>query len=313
MNPRSALAFVLIGLLWGSAWIPTSEVLKQISGFQAGALRFAVAAVFTATLAVIARLLPGKTQARFSVALILDALVLAITSLSLPYALIVWASGHISPAAIPVLFAFMPLIALLIEGEGAGIIPALVIGISGAVLLVAPGLSFSIAQLGGVLLALGAVIFGAFSLIYARQRLRGADILLSSALQLTFAAIFLGLLSYLTERTHPWNLNTASISWLFTLGIAVSGITLPLLYWLLTEIQAWQAALLQWISTLVAVAEAAWFLRARPSGSQAFAAPAILGAVLWLLYRRGPVTSPVTIPAFRRSAASDSEVGSKYR
>jgi drug/metabolite transporter (DMT)-like permease len=311
MTRRAALAFVLISLLWGSAWIPTSEIVKQVPALRAGALRFGMAAL---SAALFVPLLPGKVGARFSFALFRDAFILSITALAVPYALTASVSPHISTAVIPVLFAFMPLIALLMSREvRSDAIPALVIGISGVVLLVAPALSFSIEKLGGALLILCAVILGAFSLIYAKRCLRGSDLLLSSSIQFAFATLVLGTLSFATERTHPGSLNAAVIPWFLVLGFAVSGVTLPLLYWLLTKVEPWQAGLLQWISTLVAVAEAAWLLHARPSSGQAIGAACIIACTFWLLTRREGVTSAATSYAIEGPAASQSEVGSKYR
>ena len=284
MNRRSALAFVAIGLLWGSAWIPTSEVLKEVPPLYAGALRFAIAAVFTAFLTLWQRLRGGKTRSRIDRALVRNAVVLSMTALALPYAFIVWASAHIASAIVPFLFAFMPLVVLVIGGDLPNrLLPSLITGSSGVVLLIAQGLSFSLSQLGGILLLLCAVVLGAFSLIYAKKHLGISDLLLSSSIQLAIAALLLAAINLVTERAHPPIPNTAAILWLLTLGILISGITLPLLYWLLTEVEAWHAALLQWISTLVAVAEAALFLRFRPSFEELVGAVCIIGATLWLL------------------------------
>lgn len=312
MTRRAILVFVLIGLLWGSAWVPTSEVLREIPPLRAGALRFAIAAMFTALLAFFSRLRSRKTGAQFSLLLFRHALILSLTALAPPYALVVWASNRISPAAIPALFAFMPLIVLLMSREAAsGTIPALVIGISGVVLLVAQGLSFSGTQLGGTFLILCAVTLGAFSLNYAKKHLQAPEFLLFCSVQFAFASVLLGAVSFATERTQAAAPNTATALWILSLGILISGLTLPLLYWLLTQVEAWQTALLYWISTLVAVVEAAWLLHARPSTGQAIAAVAIIGAVLWLLSRPETVTLAATRYATERPAASDSEVGSK--
>jgi drug/metabolite transporter (DMT)-like permease len=295
MNSRTALAFVFIGLLWGSAWIPTSVVLREIPPLCAGALRFAIAAVFMALLTLARRLWPPRTSTWFTTALFRNAFVLGLAALALPYALTVWAVPHLSPADIPVLYAFMPLVALPMSGESAmNAIPALVIGISGVVMLVAQGLAFSPAQLAGAFLVVCSFVLGAFSLNYAKKHLRIPDLLLSCAIQFAFAAVFLGVAGLVTERSHSPAPDVQAISWLLVLGILISGITLPLLYWLLTRVEAWQAALLQWISTLVAIGEAVWLLRARPSPSQAIGALAIIGAAVWLLSRGATVTPPAT-------------------
>ena len=52
MNWRTTAAFVVVGLIWGSAWIATSLVLPQMPGLYAGAVRFTIAAIFAALLAL---------------------------------------------------------------------------------------------------------------------------------------------------------------------------------------------------------------------------------------------------------------------
>ena len=319
MKWRTASALAVIALVWGSAWIPTSDVLKEVPALSAGAVRFAIAAAFTSFLALIARHRAGRTTNRISPTLFLHALILSIAALALPYALIVWASGEASPAAVPVLFAFMPLAAFLLGREVVSTaIPALVVGIGGVALLVAQGLSISRAQLKPVCLITCAVLLGAFSLNYAKKHLRTSDLLPSSAVQFALAAVLLGVISAAAQRGQ-------SLSWsqwdrgtllsLSILGLAVSGVTLPLMYWLVTRLETWQVATLQWTSTLVSVAEAAWFLRAKPSLEQGVGAVLIIGATAWLLGNRSldyeAVTPKATNSTIDASTASESEVGSK--
>src|SRR5271155_990407 len=92
MNWRTASAFVAVGFIWGSAWIATSLVLPQMPGLCTGALRFAIAAVLSAILALAAHLRksPGKKMVSAPV----PSLVLGVTMVGLPYALTVWAAGQ---------------------------------------------------------------------------------------------------------------------------------------------------------------------------------------------------------------------------
>ena len=310
MNRRAVLVFALVGLLWGSSWIPASEVIKQVPELRAGAIRFAVAAAAIAIFLPVARRPRAEEPVRFSAPLFRNALVLGVTALALPYFLVVRASGHISSAAIPTLFAFMPFIALLLAKETiSALIPALAIGICGVVMLVAQGLSFSLAQLGGALLVFCAVVSGAFSLNYAKKHLRRPDLLFSCAIQFVVATVLLGAASVATEHA-PLSIDPTTVHWLLVLGIVISAVTLPLLYWLLTKFEAWQVALLQWISTLGAVAEASCLLRAGPSPGQAVGAACIIGAIFYLVSCPETVTPRSTSRAIEGSTASDCEVGS---
>ncbi|MGA7315990.1 MAG: DMT family transporter [Silvibacterium sp.] len=306
MNWRTASTFVMVGLLWGSAWIPSSFVLPQVPGLQAGALRFAIAAIFTRLLA------PSRKETA-----LVPSLVLGVTMVALPYALTVWATGQVSPGVVATLFASMPLAALLMSPEAASrAIPTLVIGIGGVATLVAQGLSTSTGQIKGVLLIGTAVALGAFSLNYAQRYLRPSDLLASVAVQFAAAAILLGALSVATERKVAIGWSEQTVFSLLILGVTVSGVTVPLVYWLLTKLEVWQVAALQWIATLIAVVEAACFLRAKSSVEMWAGAGMIVGATIWLLRgdgvgRQEAVTLQITNRTFDTATASESEVGSK--
>jgi drug/metabolite transporter (DMT)-like permease len=315
MKSRTASAFAAVGILWGSAWIPTSIVVREMPGLRIGALRFAIAAAFAVFLGLLARL-RNRNAAQRKLALPLrDSIVLGLTALALPYTLTAYAAGNASSGTVAVLFAFMPLAALLLSREVmSAAIPALVIGLGGVAFLVAQGLSVSAAQVKGVALTGCAVLLAAFSLNYAKVRLHRSDLLASVSVQFGCAATFLGSLSAVIERGRPATWNQETLLPLLVLGVAVSGLSLPLMYWLLRELESWQVASLQWTATLVAVAESAWLLRATPSMDMWTGAALIVGATVWLLRWSGSreaVTLQITSHTSDAPAASESEVGSK--
>jgi drug/metabolite transporter (DMT)-like permease len=332
MKWRVAAAFVAVGAIWGSAWIPTSALPQTLPALAAGALRFALAAIFLAIAAMLAGVKRRTGKRQLIARLLAPSAVLGVTMLGLPYALTAWAAGRVSVGVVAVCFALMPLLALLFEDalfsdlflagdarrdeEPGGAIPAVVLGIGGVAMVVAPGLSFHWHQAGGVAGLLSAMVLGAFSLIYvralyARGRLAGGDIMSFSAIQMGVASVFLaGLLmvSGLGKTVH-WQ-ETAALP-LALLAIVVSGGTLPLLFWLLSRITAWQAATLQWASTLVAVSEAAWVLRARPAAEAWIGAALIPACIAWIFMHaqsgdsRG-VTLEITEHTFPPVKASES-------
>ena len=97
--------------------------------------------------------------------------------------------------------------------------------------------------------------------------MRQVNLPASVAIQFSVGAILLGSLSLATERREAINWSAQLVVSLLVLGVLVSWATLLMVYWLLTKLEAWQVAALQWIATLVAVGEAAWFLRAKLSGN----------------------------------------------
>jgi drug/metabolite transporter (DMT)-like permease len=316
VNWRTASAFAALGLLWGSAWIPTSLVLPQMPGLRAGALRFAIAALFAALLALTTRLRPSKQAKPKAFPPLVPSLVLGVTMVVLPYALTVWAAGQVSPGVVATLFAFMPIATLLLSRDGpSAVIPALVIGLGGVAFLTAQGLSTSAAQFNGALLIAAAVAFGALSLNYAKPHLHRSDLPGSVAIQFASAAVLLGAVSLATEGRTSIFPDKQALFALVILGVAASGISLILMYWLLIKLDPWQVASLQWIATLIAVAESASFLRAKPSAEMWAGAALIVAATVWLLRQGGKseegVTLQITSYTPGAAGASESELGSK--
>jgi drug/metabolite transporter (DMT)-like permease len=222
----------------------------------------------------------------------------------------VWAAGQVSPGVVATLYATMPLVALFMCGPGnSAEIPKLVIGMCGVTVLVAQGLLISVSQIKGGALLAASVVLQAWSFVYARKRLRKGTLLASSAIQLAVAALLTGILSVATER-FAMDLSGQSLALLLVLAIGVSGVTVPLLYWLLSEMRPWRVAALQWVTTLVAVVEAGWFLHARLSMEMWVGAAMIVTTVTWLLLgsRSEAVTLQITNEPIGRSDASLSEV-----
>jgi drug/metabolite transporter (DMT)-like permease len=218
-------------------------------------------------------------------AAVVQSLLLGVTVVGLPYALGVWAAGQVAPGDVATIYAAMPLVTLLIGGQGSGAeIPALVVGIGGVALLVAQGLSTSTIQIKGGALLAASVALQAWSFGYAKRRLKRGNLLASAAIQLAAAAVLVGILSVATERM-TMDVNRQSVASLLALAIVVSGTTLPLLYWLLMQMGAWRVAALQWMATLVAVVEGVCFLRARPSVEMWLGAAVVVITTTWLLMR----------------------------
>jgi drug/metabolite transporter (DMT)-like permease len=313
---RTVATFAIVGAVWGSAWIPAATLSQALPGLIAGALRFGLAAVL---LGMTAGLLRWRTPAelRRPIARLLGpSAMLGVTMLGLPYALTVWGSERVSAGVVALCFGLMPIVILLADDEGReGAIPAVVLGIGGVAMVVASGISFRWQQAGGVAALLAAVGLSAFSYLYvrrlfARDGVRGEEILSFSAIQLGVAAVLLAALfagAGLGVPTH-WQ-KTAALP-LALLAIVVSGGTLPLLYWLLSRVTAWQVATLEWVATLVAVAEAAWVVGARPAAESWIGAALIPACIFWIFLNfpagsGGAVTLEITKHTFQAAKASD--------
>lgn len=287
MSRRTWAVFAVTGLLWGSAW--TLTPLLPVPPLLAGAARFLIA---TALLGVPALVVRVRKRDRSDAFPFRASLLLGVTMVGLPYALAVWAKDDVSAGLVAVAYSSMPLAAMFLSGRGnPGFIFAMAAGMGGVAFLVDQGISYSEMQLGGLgLLGVG-VLLGAFSLNYGKAKIRMESILLSSAIQCAVASLILACLSGVTGEFHTpqWtrSWNGQSVFVLVALAAIEGSIAIPLLYWLLAKVESWQAAALQWLATLVAVAEAAWYLREKPTLEMCAGAAVILGAVVWLTGRAG--------------------------
>jgi drug/metabolite transporter (DMT)-like permease len=282
MSWRTVTAFAAVGILWGSTWI-LSPLLPGPE-LSAGAVRFAIAAALLGAASFVAGRL--RTRAAGAVPLV-PSLVLGVTMVSLPYAAAVWAKDSVSAGLAAVVYALMPLAALFFSKRvDSASIPMMAIGIGGVTFAVAQGISYSVGQIGGAIVLIFAVLLGAFSLNYAKDRITKDSLLLSSAIQSAAAAVLLIILGGISGQLHPSAWNMQSLLALTLLSVADGAIALPVLYWLLLRMDAWQAASLQWLATLIAVAEAAWFLRAKPT-LEMDVGVVMTGAALFWMFRRG--------------------------
>jgi drug/metabolite transporter (DMT)-like permease len=285
MNLRALAVFAMIGILWGSAWILTPSL--PMPTMLAGSARFAIAGVLLALATLAVRTMRKPIAHAFP---LVPSLVLGVTLVGLPYALAVWAKDSVSPGLVAVLYAVMPVAALLFSrnvSSASLFIPAMAIGTGGVAFLVEQGISYSSAQLEGLLLLAAAVVLGAFSLNYAKSRIKRGSFLLSSAIQCLVASVLLIFLSGTGGWQSQSSWSRTSLLAVMALALAEGAIALPFLFWLLSQLESWQAATLQWLATVIAVAEAGWFLRAKPTLPMCAGAVVVLGAIFWLLRQSG--------------------------
>lgn len=290
MKRREIAAFIAVGLIWGSAWIPSGTLLQQIPPFAAGALRYALASIllFAAWIATGAKP-PQQNALRASV-------VLGFAFVAAPYVLAVWAVGQISSGLTAVIYAALPFIVFLASGiADSNAMKPLVLGLSGIVITVSNALSLSLYQIRGATLLTISILLSAFSLIYAQKRLAGGNLLQASAIQCGVAALMCAILSVIFEHISVPHLNMAGMTSLLFLAVFSSAVALPLYYWLLTRCEVEQVATSQWVITLVAIAETAIVLRERVPAVVGVGAAIVFLSLGWALTSSRQSNNAVTL------------------
>ena len=264
----------LLSLLWGSEWIANMQ-LSELPHLRVFAVRCVFAGIVLLPFALqkTARLKPVAYGRNIFLGLGLLAIPVLCSALA----------TNISSGLAVVLFAAVPLIATLIEG-GSGIAgaPYLIGGLLGIAFLVRNSLSFSSSQGLSLLWVFLSVVCIAVSMVKARQWLPGQNMRGALAVQMLSAAATIGVYSFLREEsTGPWTLSQMII--VAALGILWSAIAYLIFYALLGPLRASQVAVMQWLTPVVGVIEAAVWLRHLPEwGKAAGAALAVICAVLML-------------------------------
>jgi drug/metabolite transporter (DMT)-like permease len=278
MRTRGWVAFVSLSVIWGTSWIAAGAVAGHIPPFYAAGARSLLCVI----LLVPVILLRGIEWPRGRA--LCATLILSITMIVLPVALLVWAERHLSAATSAILFAATPLLtAGLMPGfEGRQAPPqamaAMLFGMAGIAGATKGGLS--LAQTAGAVAVFLAVMSAAASAIYARQELRNINPLVSTALLFAGATVLFTLASLGMERGQPVEWNAYTTGSLVFLGGVAGAVGFSVYLWLLQEQEAYQVVTVQWCEPLVGMIEGALLLREPISGLQSMGAVVTLGSLM---------------------------------
>jgi drug/metabolite transporter (DMT)-like permease len=291
MKARQLGAFLLIGLIWGSEWIPRQAI--DAPPLRALAMRYAMAAIILACATAFrpARL-PGWRA-------LPAAAMVGIALLTLPPVLTLWAAQQISPGLLVAILSLTPLLAALLEGQVGGWLAPLVGGVGGTALLLSSGLSFHSEQWAGVLATLASALLIAQAYVYAKRRLSELRPVAMAAIQFAAGFAALACASLAIEGRSDWLWTRQTLLCEAILGLFGNALALPLYYYLLRRFESFQLTSTQWVVTTVSVAEGFVALRQRPSWEM-LAGFALIAASVWsLLARRSEDGEPLTIRVTR--------------
>uniref|UniRef100_A0A7V5CRV7 Uncharacterized protein n=1 Tax=Acidobacterium capsulatum TaxID=33075 RepID=A0A7V5CRV7_9BACT len=301
MTVRITLLFLVLGTIWGSAWLLHSEPYSGQPLLAAGTFRFALAAVLLGVAAAFQFAFRRSGQSRAATAhpsFWRSSAMLGVLLLALPYACSAAASRAGVAAGLPgAIYAAMPLaVLLLLEEDVPGRMPVLLLGFAGVSLLVIQGLQLDIAHWRGELLLLAGMAANAAALAYVvrggRERMRATASLAGCAVQCAVAAVLLALAATLDGQwpaaTGVAHAFAGILSPAVVMEAVITSITLPMMYLLLRRAGGVPVAAVQWLVTLTGFAEAAWFLGLRLIWENWAGCALIVPALVMLLRERGP-------------------------
>jgi putative membrane protein PagO len=279
----AGLLLPLLGLVWGSSWIATTTLAESLPPLRTSALRFLLAALLCLPFLTKKKLPRGRALA--------VCLILSLTMVTLPVALLAWVQPQLPSATVVVLFAAMPL--LLAFGAPWAAMRAAIVALG--TLGFALGFSFYWAQAAPAAVVLAAVALIAQSSLAVRRELNSESPLAVTLLLLGPAGVLLGAASLVLEHAPsiPWN-REVILSMLFLGAVAGTGGYVTYV-WLLQRMEAYQVATLAWIEPLAAVLESAWFVRIAPSSRILFAAAVTAVCIVLVLRARPEDDEPVSL------------------
>ncbi len=260
VRPRWLLpvAFVLLGLIWGSSFAWIKVAVEEIPPASLVALRMGLGAVgMLALLAYIRVPMPRRAREW------LPLFVLGAVNAAIPIFLISWGEQFVDSGTAAVLNSLTPIFSLLIAGVALRVEPVtalrvggLLLGFLGAVLLASRELDLRADASG--LLGAGAVVLAALSYAvgasYARHRIRSTHRYVVAAGTLVFAAFDTAVLALITDGgvilpTQPDTI--LAVAWLGVLGSFVAYVCF---FFLIEHLGATVAAMVTFMFPVVGVA-----------------------------------------------------------
>lgn len=252
MKSRDTGLLLLLGLIWGSAFLMIDVVVREVDPLTSVAGRLVIGAVMLSAIA----LATGRGLPPRSMLPVL--LVLAVFNNVIPFALITWAQQHIDSSLAATLNSTMPLFTFALaasigsERFDAERTAGLLIGFVGAAVLIGPDVTDLSASNGlGDLAVIGGSLCYAIATVIARQRLRGEPLVLASG-QMTIAAIVSIPLALAVDGAPRFDIGWEAGLSLIGLGVFSSGFAYIIFFTLIQRVSATSVSVVSYVIPVVA-------------------------------------------------------------
>jgi len=277
------------GLVWGTTWGVIRLGLQDMPPFTFAALRTLLAA---ATLLVVAQLVDGRRRPTGPESWFWA--VIGLFQIGAPYALIFWAEQSLSSGMTAILFATFPAFTAIAahfllrdESLSLGTVAGTLLALVAVGLLMTPsrGAMPAPEAVGAVLVASMAAALG---VVLVRRHGRSTSTLWLTALQVSSAAVFLGVLALTLERGDQVAFTATAVVSIVYLALAVTVGCYLGLFWLLKRLDATFVSMGVIFETAVGVLFGSMVL-SEPLGLRVFGGLALVGISVYLVTvgRRG--------------------------
>jgi drug/metabolite transporter (DMT)-like permease len=283
MKIKEWLAFILLGLIWGSSFLWIKIAVNEIGPFLLVALRlfFAILSLLLAAFFLRPKW-PTDAKTWFYLTL------LGLTNNGLPYLLISWGEQYIDSAVAAILNSTTPLFTMVIahfwltdDRITRTRLIALMVGFAGVVVLVGRDISTGVQiNFWGQLAILLASLSYGFSVTFARKITQTVAPLVRAVVPLIGADAIIWFLTPLIEA--PFTLPTLAITWLalIWLGVLGVGVAFLLYFYLLHAVGPTRTTLVTYVFPLVGVILGVIFLNEKLDWNLALGAMLIVGSIV---------------------------------
>lgn len=288
MKLRTWLAFILLGLVWGSSFFWIKIAVQEIGPFTLVAYRLLFGALGLLVYVAIQRpALPADRRMWLAMAL------LGLTNTAVPFVLISWGEQFIDSGIASILNSTVPLFTMLIahlflldERISWGKILGLAVGFWGVILLFSQdmGDGFAVNSILGQVAVLLAALMYAGSSVFARRVLRQVSPVLQAFVTVAVADAMVWIATPLVES--PVEVPAGALVWIaiIWLGILGSCVAYLLYYYLIQEIGSTRTTLVTYVLPVVGVTLGVLFLGEQLSLQLALGTVLVVAGV-WVVNR----------------------------
>lgn len=293
MSAKNWAKFIGLGLFWGSSFLWTKIVLREIGPFTLATLR-----IFLALLGI--AVIIWRTKVSFPLRRRLGLFIfLGLFNMGIPFVLASWAMKSIPSGLASILNSTMPLWTLLIsamllpnESITRRKVVGLLLGFGGVVVLMSNqlGEGFGGYQISILAMLLSAFFYG-LSTVVIKQKAGGISSEALTLGQMLMAWLSVTPLTLVVEA--PFRLPSEPLTWLALgwMGILGSAIGLVVYFSMLYEIGPTRAAMTTYLLPLVGVALGVIFLGEQPDWRMLVGGLMVVAGVWWVNRRTHVRTS----------------------
>jgi len=283
LKRKDWLAFIALSLAWGSSFFWIKIAVEEVGPFTLVAWRLLFGIL---GLLVVVRLRRPEwpTEKKIWIAL----LVLGLSNTAIPFVLISWAELFIDSAVAAILNSGVPLLTMVMahfylsdDRLNRQRVIGLLVGFAGVIVLVqrdlSAGLDFNLIAQGAMILA---VIFYAFSAVFARHNAKGVSPIVQALVPLVAADTLIWGITPIVES--PLALPVLPITWvaIVWLGVIGSCIAYLLYFYLLHSVGPTRATMVTYTFPLVGVTLGVGFLNERLDLSLILGAALVIASLL---------------------------------